>query len=424
MLALTGVVLSSIILLSIPAPELFAQQLNLVPPREPVPAAYFGLHIHHMWSDPVHHQWNEAEWPTIPFGTWRLWDAHVLWTYLEPAPNQYNFTILDHYLQDTQSRNVQTVLTLEGTPTWASARPQEVPMHQGGEKGATGSAAEPANLADWENFVRTVATRYKGKIHFYEIWNEPMFKPYYSGSVPSMVALVRSASTVLKEVDPSNRVLQPPVDGNSDGLSWLNSFLAAGGGKFVDIYSFHLYPGGDGSPEVNIAKTGNIRRVLRSYGEDAKPLWITEEGWEFPKYSPQVGAGYVARALLLGWPLGYGRVFIYSWDHNVFGLAPDGQAGRPMSQAYETTEHWLVGSTMTRCIEEGNGLWVENLTLPNGHQGKVLWSSDGEISVSKDHLAGATGYATIDGRTFSLNPNVHLTVGGSPILLFYGGETF
>jgi hypothetical protein len=422
--ALTSALLSVILPLSLIAPELGAQQANLAPPRGPIPAAYFGLHIHHLWSDPVKHQWNEAEWPTVPFGSWRLWDAHVLWTYLEPAQNQYDFKILDHYIEDTESRGIQTVLTLEGTPSWASARPQEVPMHQGGEKGPVGAAAEPRQLADWENFVRTVGTRYKGKIHFYEIWNEPMFKPYYSGSPEAMVAMVRSAAAVLKQIDPTIRVLQPPVSGQPDGLAWLDSFLAAGGGKYVDIYSFHLYPGGNGAPEINVAKTSGIHQVLRKYGEDAKPMWTTEEGWEFPKRDPQTNAAYVARALLLGWPLGYGRLFIYSWDHNIFGLAPDNKPGTPMAQAFTTVEHWMVGSTMTRCVQGPDGLWVVNLTLPDGSQGKVLWSANGDLPLGKDHLAGATGYTTIDGRKFTLNPSVNLKAGPAPILLTFNGKAY
>src|SRR5262249_20629186 len=89
-----------VLLTSLKATPQTANQLT--PPRGPVPENYFGLHIHHLWQD--------TQWPSIPFGTWRLWDAHVLWTYLEPQPGQYDFSLLDKYVQVAQEHNVELIL--------------------------------------------------------------------------------------------------------------------------------------------------------------------------------------------------------------------------------------------------------------------------------------------------------------------------
>lgn len=391
-------------------------QTDLEPPRDPVPQVYFGLHIHHLWQDPIHHEWNEKDWPAIPFGTWRLWDAHVLWTYLEPARDTYDFSILDKYVQDAQDRHVQIVLTLQGTPAWASARPLEIPLHQGGVKGPAGSAAEPGSISDWENFVRTVAVRYKGKIHYYEVWNEPMSKPFFSGSPEAMVNLVRAASTTLKQVDPAIKVLSPPVSGDPNGLDWLKSFLNAGGGRYIDIYGFHFYVGG--APELALPKVRRARELLRSFDQDGKPMWDTEFGWTLSAMDRLTASNYVARALLVGWPFGLGRRLLYSWDHDQMGIAPNGNGANTMVQAYATVEHWLVGSVMTRCIGEADGLWVENLTFANGAQGKVVWSTSGQIPLSKDNIGSATHYATLDGQTFAITTDSNLQASGSPILLY------
>jgi Glycosyl hydrolase catalytic core len=405
----TGFALILVLLISLNARPQTAVQLT--PPRGPVPEAYFGLHIHHLWQT--------TQWPSIPFGTWRLWDAHVLWTYLEPAPGKYDFSLLDKYVQIAQEHNVELILTLEGTPTWASSRPNEVPVHANGAKGAAGVAATPLTTSTWEDFLRTVGTRYKGKIRVYEIWNEPMAKPYFSGSPQEMAGLVKSASTVLKQIDPENRIISPPVSGDNDGIDWFDRFLSAGGGQFVDIYGFHFYVGGP--PEKSLPKIERARALLRKYGQDSKPIWNTEAGWQISHLGPQVASDYVARAFLVSWPSGIGRYMFYSWDHPDMGIAPNGNASTPMVLAYATVEKWMVGSTVTRCVSTQNGLWVENLTMANGSQGKVVWSAAGSISLTKDNIGGATEYETLDGQKVQIRPNSPPQATESPILLLAGG---
>jgi beta-glucosidase/6-phospho-beta-glucosidase/beta-galactosidase len=41
----------------------------------------------------------------------------------------------------------------------------------------------------WRTFVRAVATRYKGQIEAYEIWNEPNLKMFWTGSVEQLVTI-------------------------------------------------------------------------------------------------------------------------------------------------------------------------------------------------------------------------------------------
>jgi hypothetical protein len=384
--------------------------VQLTPPRQPVPRIYFGIHIHHLWQD--------TQWPSIDFGTWRLWDSHTLWAYLEPHPGQYDFSLLDKYVQAAQEHNVELVLTLEGTPTWASSRPAEVPVHEGGGKDAPGIAAIPRTASSWEDFLRVVGARYKGKIHYYEIWNEPMSRPYFSGQPQEMVGLVRSASTILKQIDPSIKIISPPVSGDDKGISWFDAFLSAGGGQFVDIFGFHFYVGG--APEKCLPKIERARLLLRRYGQDTKPMWNTEAGWQLSQLGPQEGSDYVARALLIGWPADLGRYILYSWDHPQMGIAPHGNASTPMVRAYATVEKWMAGSTVTRCVGLPNGLWVENLTMSNGSQGKVVWSSNGAIHLTKDNMGNATQYETLDGHSTPIQPGALPQATESPILLLAG----
>ena len=59
---------------------------QLSPPDSQIPLEFFGLHIHRGGGIP---------WPVAPFGTWRLWDASVVWPWLEPKRGEWHFQALD-----------------------------------------------------------------------------------------------------------------------------------------------------------------------------------------------------------------------------------------------------------------------------------------------------------------------------------------
>src|SRR5882672_950381 len=93
--------------------------------------------------------------------------------------------------------------------------------------------SRPKDLEDWRTFVRTIATRYKGRIHAYEIWNEPNVKRFWTGSIDQWVALTREASVIINSIDPQAIVVSPPAT-SFPGIKWLPEFLSKGG-QYVDV---------------------------------------------------------------------------------------------------------------------------------------------------------------------------------------------
>lgn len=119
-----------------------------------IPSTYVGLNN-------AGRAWNRP-WPTIDVSAIRVFDS--VWPNVEPQNGQWSFEHVDHDVEEAVSRHQDLDLVLAATPTWASARPQEE-----GE----GKRAEAADIKDWEDYVRTIAKRYKGRVHTYELWNEP-----------------------------------------------------------------------------------------------------------------------------------------------------------------------------------------------------------------------------------------------------------
>lgn len=351
-------------------------------PDQPVPPAFFGLHIHHAGST--------TAWPEVPFAQWRLWDAYVAWPSLEPQRGRWRFETLDRYVALAERSGVGLLLPLGLTPAWASARPLEKSVYQ------PGNAAEPRDIEDWRNYVKTVATRYKGRIHEYEIWNEPNLKMFWTGDVDQMVLLTRAAAEVIHGIDPGATLVSPAAT-TTNGLPWLREFLAKGGGRDVDVVGYHFYVTPE-APERIVPLAAKVREIMRENGVQAKPLWNTESGWAGPKPFPsrELAGAYLLRAHLLAWSSGAERFYWYSWDNHswvaVETTERDNRTLTPAGEAYRTTHAWLSGALLKECREDKSHTWT-CLLLREGASEWIVWNPGGATTMELPR--GESGARTI-----------------------------
>jgi len=386
-----------------------AKPVSLTPPSQPIPASFFGMHIHHMVSpngkEPL------TPWPSIPVPQWRLWDARVTWPDLEPSKGQFKFENLDRSLALAEAHHTDVVLTLGLTPRWASARPQEPSGY------APGYAAEPTNLEDWRTFVRTVATRYKGRIHVYEIWNEPNVKKFWTGNVDQLVALTREASLIIHEIDPQAIVVSPPATG-FPGIKWLPEFLNKAG-QYVDVIGYHFYLTPK-PPEATLQLVDAIKKVMSENGAGDKPLWDTEAGWLPPaQVVPDLGAAYVARSYIVLWADGVQRFYWYAWDnHTSVALQMtdrDNQTLAPAGQAFSTIQQWLVGARMDWCKADANETWQCQLNR-NGKPEWIIWNVDGNSTFSLPKNWNANSITPLVGESHGVSGS-SLDISPIPVLV-------
>lgn len=335
---------------------------------------YFGMHIHHADKG--------TPWPRIGFGSWRLWDAYVSWADLEPSYGKWDFRRLDEYVRIAHREDVSLLLPLGLSPQWASARPQEKAAY------GLGRAAEPREMNDWKNYVRTVARRYKGSIKDFEIWNEPNSKDFFSGKVDTLVQLTCEAYRVLKEESPHNIVVSPAYTGEQN-IRLLAEFLAKGGGHCIDVVAYHLYVT-PSYPEAIRPLVTQIKKAMLENGVGHLPLWNTESGWWManadgtpetgvaPPYWKRIegntGAAIVARALILGRASGVDRFYWYAWDNKALGLIePRTKSYKAGAQAFQRMVDWLQDKTTPIC-KEGGGQWICELKDTNGAPFVIVWS--------------------------------------------------
>lgn len=323
---------------------------------------YFGIHFHRLVLRPQEKA-VLTEWPSLSFGSVRLWDSVTRWGDIAPSAGLWNFERLDSYVNQATAHDASVLYTLGSTPRWASARPDE-PCPYG-----FGCAAEPVRMGHWEEYVRRVAQRYGDRIAAYELWNEPYFSDisrdrgrtaFYSGSVSQMVEMARLARKVLDDVSP-NAILCTP--GFTNGPDRLDMFLAAGGKQYVQAICYHFYS--DDSARF-VRQIQEVRSLMKRHGVEKLPLWNTETGVEVHTIGdPKTGS--IARTreesvslwsqlLILGAATGLERFYYYAWDSQLSGMVSTNGGHFPGYEVMRHLQTWLLGARLTGCQGIGDAV--------------------------------------------------------------------
>jgi hypothetical protein len=227
----------------------------------------------------------------------------VRWTDIEAQPGQYDWGALDVTFQLASEYGTRVLVSVVTAPDWA--REPGAPLDKVGP---------PADPQTYVSFVSALLSRYPGKIHAVEVWNEMNIDREWastSGLNPAKyVALLRAAYTAIKAIDPNIIVISGALSptGLNDGVRAYDDFvymemlINAGMLQTTDCVGAHHngYNIGPNVPWNNVPNDPNARfrgpfdnphhswsfySTLNGYhdrivaaGSD-KRLCITEFGW-------------------------------------------------------------------------------------------------------------------------------------------------
>lgn len=378
------------------------------PKNEPISASYFSMNI-------LFHPLNRVPWPSTPLGGWRT--SHVNWADIQLKRDRWDFSLLDKYVAWSIDHKTPILMPLTYTPRWASSTPDApTDVENGNPPGLSGP---PRDMEDWRVFVRTVAARYKGRIHDWEIWNEPNRPQSWTGSAETMVAMTREAYVILKEIDPHCTVVSPAPTGAS-GLAFLDEFLNRGGAQYADVIGYHFYVGHDDSPEAMVPLIDNVKAIMQRHGLGDKPLWNTEAGWLGPNPLPQdMQSAYVARAYILNWANGVSRFYWYAWENHhgtqIELVDRDNSTLTPAGNAFAAIQVWMTGATMTGCTNSTDGTWVCDLRTNVGIS-HILWNTKHTTTVPISENWQASYANSLAGGKIAIRQR-SITIGPQPVLV-------
>jgi len=374
-----------------------------------MPPGYYGLHVLHLAYG--------TAWPSIKFGTWRLWDSGVTWANLEPKSGVYNWQTLDAFVALAHQQGTDVILELGQTPQWASSEP-----NQAGACG-NGAAAPPTSNTLWTNYVTAVATRYKGRIAYYEVWNEVDGQNYWTGTPAEMVQLTALAAKAIKATDPNAKIIGPSISGAGPSqVAYLKSMLQLGLGSSIDVIAAHFYVLGK-TPEAILPAVQAVQAAAAQYNLSAKPIFNTEFGWAAPTTfnNEDDQSGYLMRSLLVGWGAGLSRFMWYAWDNSnwvtLTMTEPDFKTETPPAKAYSTLEGWTQGKEVSRCAAgTPSTTWSCDITDLSGDHSRIYWSTSGDTQVKPSLSWKPTHQVDMYGDT-STYTGGSLTISAHPILI-------
>lgn len=144
------------------------------------------------------------------------------------------------------------------------------------------------------------ANGYTYDIRYWEIWNEPDFTPFWTGTAAQYYALYSKVSAAIKSVDATLKVGGPVTATHNDYRGMLKSFLnyVQANSAPLDFFSFHWYPQYVDPLDFYLLGV-EYRALLDSYGMKSTELHLNEWNYSlFATPAEDAHAAFVATALI------------------------------------------------------------------------------------------------------------------------------
>ena len=283
----------------------------------------------------------------------------------------------------------------------ASATTGKVSAICSGTLAPTSCSEPPASLADWDEFVTQMIDHIgPGAIQYWELWDEPNNPDFWKGSPQLMLSMATDERKIIKTADPKAVILSPGVTGSYEtaadcagdpgycGSDWLATWFALGGNRQIDGVAFHGYPAIGEAPEQIQGAVDLYHYTMAEAGIGTLPLVDTESSWAWNTNLPAETdqAAWTARHLLLEHSMGVQRTFWYAYDYSIWGTLWTPLVGlTPAGEAYDQTERWLTGATLTApCSQTAADIttFTCGYTRPNGYSAQAIWNTAADKTVT------------------------------------------
>jgi hypothetical protein len=188
-----------------------------------------------------------------------------LWGDIEPLEGNFDFAKYDRIVELLRSKGIHILGILHYSADWASACGQW--------------NCPPKNNKVFVNYARKVIGRYKGKIKYWELWNEPDSATYWKeqDGLKSYCVLLKDVYIAAKQIDPDCKILN---GGLANGLGSINNLYDNGAKDYFDILNIHFFqtPLYAGSIKAVSSYPKLAYKIMQRNGDGDKKIWLTEIG--------------------------------------------------------------------------------------------------------------------------------------------------
>ncbi|HCP48273.1 MAG TPA: hypothetical protein DIU15_19700 [Deltaproteobacteria bacterium] len=412
-------------------------------------ASRLGISSHLEWGSSAeavaYREFESAAWLDLGVAMMR---TDFTWGRVEPERDQFDFSGIDRVVDTAEAQGVEVLAILNYGNWWATS--------------TENSLSPPDDMADFGDYVEAVATRYRGRIRYYEIWNEQNVGYTFWHPVEDPVAygaLLSEASARLRAIDPEAVVsfgglFQPSLFFNTEGEEYLRQVAdsVADLASLVDVVAYHPYrypftapESSSDSQESLVETTCRMTDALVDLGLVDVPLWITELGWHTAPealvtgVSEQDQAAYLVRSALLAFGQGVEQFTWYTFrdsgldtddQEQMFGLyafdedptvAPLPRA-KPAAQAHATLARGLAQHDRIVDLSQWLGLDEETYAFQltgDQHVTTALWTV-GDSRTVRLPARGEAVLVSLDGSELelaSIDGAYEVDLSGSPVFI-------
>lgn len=325
---------------------------------------------------------------------WNRWEFR--WGDIEQTRGRFDWARADAMITASQNSGLRVQGILISMPEWAIDPQTKLPS------GLNLAWNDQRNL--WARFVREAATRYGGRIRYWEVWNEADHaEGFWAGTTADYYQMLKVSYQAIRSVD---RTAQVAIGGlaywpNPTFLDDLLRLMVADQNARADNYYFDILPWHTYSRPSDVwdRVTESRRKLQATVG--SKPIWINEThvpAWDespiqnFRPYSwaatTTEQASYVVQAAAYAIAAGVDKFFIYRFQDTewpeAYGLLRDVGTIRPTYVAYQVVTRHLSNATSGALARQGD---TEQIVIQKpGQRVIVAWN---RVPTAQTVLLGA-----------------------------------
>lgn len=220
----------------------------------------------------------------------------------------FDWSVTDRIVDQVEQHGLKLIVRVDNEPAWAKREYRTIPAVFGEV-----TMGPPRDLQDYADFMYALASRYRGRIQIYQVWNEPNLAREWAGNPPSpqqYTQLLKIAYQAVKRADPNALVISAglaPTTLDSEiampDLKFIQGMYSAGAKPYFDALGAHG-AGYKAAPETDPATVASdpslnnndpsptelkriycfrhvedVRQVMVDHGDASKQIVLLEFGW-------------------------------------------------------------------------------------------------------------------------------------------------
>lgn len=313
------------------------------------------------------------------------------WSRIEPKPGEWRWEDEDRLVELAARHGIELQAMFGFCPGHAASEAARLAQAEAYRKHAADAwritTCSPPEDAPWRTYIAAMATRYRGRIRMYEVWNEPDLG-FFRGTTEAYIRMLRSADEEVRKADPGAEVMTGGFatvlthPGRALNPDLQERVLAEAGDAFA-IHAVHQH---GPFAEFHAAVTGELARI-RGRMATPRPLYFNETAMCAYGGSPAAEREQADELVKkMAWVVASGAIG-YTWydlrndganrndPEQNYGLLTWDFQPKPAFPAYAELVRRLRGTRHIGDLALGDGRYGLVFAAP-GRRVAVLWRED------------------------------------------------